>query len=77
VIHVRAVPVTSGSYGDAPMNLSTAERERRCTERMARGECTYCGTLGQFHAECPRRKEKEARDLRIAQLGVSATAPGS
>jgi hypothetical protein len=68
----------SGSYGDAPMNLSTAERERRRTERMARGECTYCGTLGHFRAECPRRKEKAARDLRIAQRGFSGTAaPGS
>jgi hypothetical protein len=70
----RAHPTdsNSGSYGDVPMNLSAAEKERRRAERMARGECTYCGTLGHFRAECPRRKDKEARDLRIAQLSFSA-----
>jgi hypothetical protein len=32
---------------------------------------TYCGTMGHFRAECPRRLAKEARDLRVAQLGFN------
>jgi hypothetical protein len=32
---------------------------------------TYCGTTGHFRAECPRRLAKEARDLRVAQLGFN------
>jgi hypothetical protein len=65
----------SGSYGAAPMNLSASEKQQRRAGRMARGECTYCGTLGHFRAECAQRLAKEARDLRIAQLGFAAPVP--
>jgi hypothetical protein len=57
------------------MNLSSAaERQGRRSESMSREECTSCGTLGHFRAECPRRLAKEARDLRMAQLGFAAPA---
>jgi hypothetical protein len=65
----------SGSYGAAPMNLSASEKQQPRAGRMARGECTYCGTLGHFRADCPQRLAKEARDLRIAQLGFAAPVP--
>jgi hypothetical protein len=64
----------SGNYGAAPMNLSAAEKQKRRAERMARGECTYCGTLGHFRINCAQRLAKEARDLRIAQLEFSSPA---
>jgi hypothetical protein len=70
----------SGNYGAAPMNLSAAEKQKRRAERMVRGECTYCGTLGHFRINCAQRLAKEARDLRIAQLEPStpaATAPAA
>jgi hypothetical protein len=62
----------SGNYGPAPMNLSAADRLRMRNERMARGECTYCGVLGHFRLECGKRLAKEARDLRVAAV---TTAP--
>jgi hypothetical protein len=65
----------SGSYGAAPMNLSASEKQQRRAGRMARGECTYCGTLGHFRADCALRLAKEARDLRIAQLGFAEPVP--
>jgi hypothetical protein len=67
----------SGNYGAAPMNLSAAEKQKRRAERMARGECTSCGTLGHFRINCPQRLAKEARDLRIAQIVPSLLAPVS
>jgi hypothetical protein len=59
------------SYGDVPMNLSASERQQRRAERMARGECTYCGVPGHFRVQCAQRLAKEARDLRVAQLSFS------
>jgi hypothetical protein len=64
----------SGNYGPAPMNLSAAERLRMRNERMARGECTYCGVLGHFRLQCGKRLAKEARDLRVAAI---TAAPAS
>jgi hypothetical protein len=71
---VHPTDTNSGNYGAAPMNLSAAEKQKHRTERMARGECTYCGTLGHFRINCAQRLAKEARDLRIAQLGPSTPA---
>jgi hypothetical protein len=65
----------SGSYGDVPMNLSASEKQQRRSERMARGECTYCGVLGHFRATCAKRLAKENRDLRGAQASLSTPAP--
>jgi hypothetical protein len=56
------------------MNLSSAERLRIRNERMAKGECTYCGVLGHFRKECAKRLAKEARDLRVAAV---TAAPAS
>jgi hypothetical protein len=65
----------SGNYGPAPMNLSAAERLRMRNERMARGECTFCGVLGHFRLECGKRLAKEARDLRVAAVTAAPVAP--
>jgi hypothetical protein len=65
----------SGHYGTTPMNLSSAERLQVRNERMARGECTYCGVLGHFRKECAKRLAKEARDLRAAAVFAAPAAP--
>jgi len=62
----------SGQYGVAPMDLSatqwTAEKNRIKQERMARGECLYCGTVGYCLRECP-----EHTALRNSHLAMAAT----
>jgi len=67
----------SGQYGVAPMDLSatqrTAEKNRIRQERMARGECLYCGTVGHFLRECPERAASRNRRLAMAAT-VNTTA---
>ena len=67
----------SGHYGAAPMDLSatqrTAEKNRIRQERMARGECLYCGTVGHLLRECPKRAASQNRRLAVAAT-VDATA---
>jgi len=59
-----------GHYGVAPMDLSakqrTAENNRVRQERMARGECLYCGTVGHFLRKCPERATSRNRHLAMA-----------
>jgi len=66
----------SGHYGAAPMDLSAAQRSAEKTrikqERMARGECIYCGAAGHFLRECPQRAAAQARRLTMA---ATAAAP--
>jgi hypothetical protein len=62
----------SGNYGPTPMNLSAAEHLRIRNERMARGECTYCGVLGHFRQECGKRLAKEARERGLSQQSSSS-----
>jgi hypothetical protein len=64
----------SGHYGAAPMDLSATQkntdRTRIRQERMARGECIYCGNVGHFLRECPRRAAAQARRLTAAAANV-------
>jgi hypothetical protein len=68
----------SGNYGPAPMELSAArreaERQRIREERMAKGQCTYCGSDQHFRLDCPRRLAAEARRVRAAEASLVATA---
>ena len=65
----------SGHYGAAPMDLSAtqknSERTRIRQERMAKGECLYCGEVGHFLRECPRRAAAQARRLTMAAATVT------
>lgn len=69
----------SGHYGAAPMDLSatqrTAEKNRIRQERMARGECVYCGATGHFLRECPKRAASQARRLAMAAATVTTEPP--
>jgi hypothetical protein len=72
----------SGYYGAAPMDLSAtqknAERNRIKQERIARGECIYCGITGHFLRECPQRAAAHARRLTMAAATITvdpATVP--
>jgi len=51
----------------------TAEKNRIRQERMARGECLYCGTVGHFRRECPERAASQNRHLTMAAT-VNTTA---
>ena len=71
----------SGHYGVAPMDLSamqrTAEKNRIRQERMARGECLYCGTVGHFLHECPERAASRNRRLAMATTVNMTAEPAS
>jgi len=60
----------SRHYGVAPMGLSatqrTTEKNHLRQERMARGECLYCRTVGHFLRECPERAASWNRRLAMA-----------
>jgi hypothetical protein len=66
----------SGHYGAAPMDLSATQKNpekiRIRQERMARGECLYCGEVGHFLRECPRRAAAQARRLTVAAADVAS-----
>jgi len=51
----------------------TAEKNRIRQERMAQGECLYCGTVGHFLRECPERAASRNRHLPMAAT-VNTTA---
>jgi hypothetical protein len=68
----------SGNYGPAPMELSAArreaERQRIREERMAKGQCTYCGSDQHFRLDCPRRLAADARRMRAAEASLVGAA---
>jgi len=69
----------SGHYGVVPIDLSTtqwtAEKNRIRQERMARGECLYCGTVGHFLRECPERAASRNHHLAMAATVNTTTEP--
>jgi len=67
----------SRQYRVAPMDFSakqrTAEKNHIRQERVAQGECLYCGTVGHYLHECPERAASRNRSLAMAAT-VSTTA---
>jgi hypothetical protein len=67
----------SGNYGPVPMELSAArreaERQRIRDERMAKGQCTYCGSDQHFRLDCPRRIAADARGVRATEASLVTT----
>jgi hypothetical protein len=65
----------SGYYGAAPMDLSAApksvERNRIKQERIAKGECIYCGNTGHYLRECPQCTAAHARCLTMAAATIT------
>jgi hypothetical protein len=72
-----ATPTTATGTAPGPMDLSAgqrdAERQRIRNERMARGECLYCGQSGHLRLDCPRRAAMEAcrAGLRAAEANTA------
>jgi hypothetical protein len=55
-----------------------AERQRIREERMAKGQCTYCGSDQHFRLDCPRRLAADARRMRAAEASlVGAATPNA
>jgi len=67
----------SRQYGMVSMDLlatqRTAEKNRIRQERMAQGECLYCGTVGHFLHECSVRADSQNRHLAMPAT-VNTTA---
>jgi len=58
---------------DLSATQRTAEKNRIRQERMAQGECLYCGTVGHFLRECPECAASRNRGLAMAAT-VNMTA---
>jgi hypothetical protein len=57
---------------DLSATQKNADRTRIRQERMAKGECIYCGNLGHFLRECPRRAAAQTRRLTVAATDVTS-----
>ena len=58
---------------DLSATQRTAKKNRIRQERMARGECLYCGTVGHFLHECPERTASQNCCLAMA-ANINTTA---
>jgi len=55
--------------------LRDAKRRRIREERLARGQCVYCGDEGHFRRYRPRRAAVEAYRMRMAAATVIPACP--
>jgi len=60
---------------DLSATQRTAEKNRIGQERMAQGECLYCGTVGHFLREWPECAASRNRPLAMAATVNTTVEP--